>query len=202
VRRNSDGVFGVTLRAVGEHHCTAFVPWTLLHAPREPRAYGAEDVWRQGSRLTTADVVISAIATFAPSPGEMDAAARMRGLGRHLQQFAALSWREFDERVRMDRYRRAALWAAALEERLRTHGGTPSLWAEDVRRAVDHAAVTLVAENYGVPRGLEAGRSTNDARALLQRLIRRYGDLLEVWPTLVDKAKRLRARGHRLAQPV
>lgn len=201
VCRNSDGVFGVTVRAVREADYLGFLPWTLLHAPREARRYDTEAPWRHGTGISTADLVITAIASFPPPPGETDGAARMRLLGGHLRRLAGLPWCDLDERIRLDRYRRAVLWASGLEERLRAHGGAPPAWADDVRRALDHAGETLEAETYTVPRELAAGRPPDDARALAQRLLRRYGELLEAWPVLTEAARRLRAREERLVRP-
>lgn len=202
VCRNSDGTFGVTLRAVRDGAYLGFLSWTLLHSPREPRAYGAEAPWQPGAGITMADLTISAVATFAPPPGETDAGARMLALGRHLQGLGRLPWRDLDERIRLDRYRRAALWAAGLEERLRQYGHAPGAWADDVRRALQHAGEALEAESYVVPRDLAPGHSMDDTRALAQRLLRRYGELLEAWPALVESARRLRERDQGLAQPV
>jgi hypothetical protein len=60
----------------------------------------------------------------------------------------------------------------------------------------------LPGPDYPVPRDLAERFGGTEARPLLQRLVRRFGQLLQVWPDLVAAARALRGRGVRLAQPV
>jgi hypothetical protein len=55
-------------------------------------------------------------------------------------------------------------------------------------------------DDYLVPRDLRRGRSLEAARELTQRLVLNFGQLLLAWPEMVEAARALRARGHRLAR--
>lgn len=202
VQRNSDGIFALTLRAGFPEGYLGFLPWTLLHAPPEPRAFSDDALRRKTTGLTTADILISCIAGHEAGPGTLSDRERLRRLGRRLTALGSLEPGEFDEFLRLHLWRRAAAYAAALETLLRVHGESPRFWADDVKRTLDTLRAALPKEDYAVPRDLLAGRDADEARALTRRLVLKFGQLLEAWPEIVDAAKRLRARGHRPAQPV
>jgi len=57
-------------------------------------------------------------------------------------------------------------------------------------------------EDYLVPRDLRHGRDAEEARRLSQELVARFGELLEAWPAIAAAARRLRANGCRLTDPI
>ena len=109
---------------------------------------------------------------------------------------------DFEAYVRRLQQYRTLAFITILEGHLQTHGASPSFWAEDVKRMVERISRTATAEDYMVPRDLRDGRDAEEARRLSQELVAKFGELLEAWPTIVAAARRLRANGCRLTDPI
>jgi hypothetical protein len=77
----------------------------------------------------------------------------------------------------------------------------PGYWANDVHHLLGALRQALPDPDYLVPRDLAERFGGAQARSLLRRLVRRFGELLQVWPDLVAAAKHLRERSVRLAVP-
>lgn len=202
VQRNSDGVFALTLRLGFPEAYIGFLPWALLHAPPEPRAFPSGELQRvtEGPRIS--DVLFACMGTHEVGAATRAESDRLRELGRYLTTLGSLAPQEFEEFLRLQLWRRAAAYTAALEGLLGVHRESPTVWANDVRHTLDVLRAALTTEDYAVPRDLRAGRTVDDARTLTRRLVLRFGQLLEGWPELVEAAKRLRANGRRLVSPV
>ncbi|MEK7863813.1 MAG: hypothetical protein AAB295_11190, partial [Chloroflexota bacterium] len=137
VQRNSDGIFALTLRTCFADGYFGFLPWTLLHAPAEKRSFTADDLWRKSEGLRTADVLLACIGACEAGSATLSDGERLRGLGRRLTALGSLEPGEFEEFLRLQLWRRAAAYAAALETLLRVHGESPRFWADDVKRTLD-----------------------------------------------------------------
>ena len=128
-------------------------------------------------------------------------ADRTVALGRYLQSVAKLGSQDFIEFLFPRYLREKARLITEMEQLLRTHGGKPQIWAEDIRGSIDAIYATLEMRASPYPRDLCLGRTPGEATALLLELIGSYGELLEYWPDIVIAAKELRERGIRLAVP-
>jgi len=89
-----------------------------------------------------------------------------------------------------------------LQSRLQAYGASPRFWADDVKRMIELLSKGTSAGDYVVPRDLRHEHGVEAVRRLSQELIARLGELLEGWPAIVAAARRLRANGCRLADPV
>jgi len=202
VQRNTDGMFGTTLASCVDDGYFGFLPWVLVHSPLEPRAFSPDDFWGNASAASTADVIRACVRSMEFGPGLTEPADRMRTLGQHLRRLGALPWPEFEEFLRGQLWRWQSAHLSLLDDRLRNDGDGPKFWVEDVRRVLTTLQQSLPTPEYMVPRDLVGARSADEARELLLRLLRSFGELLGWWPDLVQSAKALRARGQRLAEPV
>jgi hypothetical protein len=202
VERNSDGVFGVTVQRVIEGSCVAFLPSVLLHAPPEHRAFAGDEAWTEPKRVRIADVLLASILVHEARLLTAGPAERLLHLGRYLRQLASLNALEFEAFVRSAQELRNLTFTALLEARLSEHGGSPSFWADDARKAIEFLRRTTLMTDYIVPRDVGNARDVDGARSLTRELVAKFGGLLEVWPTLVESARRLRAKGCRVSEPV
>src|SRR5262249_10773612 len=82
---------------------------------------------------------------------------------------------------------------------LARYGGQPAYWADDVRRLAAALRGALPDERYGVPHDLGEAFGEAAAPGVFQQLVYRFGQLLQVWPALVEVARELRLRGARPA---
>jgi hypothetical protein len=109
---------------------------------------------------------------------------------------------DFETHVRsLQRYRTHA-FITMLQSHLQTYGASPSFWAEDAKQMIELMLKATTTDEYVVPRDLRRGHDVDQARRFSQQLVARFGELLEAWPTIVASARRLRASGSRLADPI
>jgi hypothetical protein len=195
VLRNEDGVFGAVLSAAFEGAGTGFLPRALLHAPGGPRTFPPATARSVG----LSQVVIGGIADWTGQRG--GDRERLVALGRHLEDLGDLPRPEFEERVRLTLWRQTSSLAGALEGLLQSSDAAPAAWVEDVERALEQLACTVVSEDFAHPVDLAAGRGPEEVQRLTARLVGRFGRLLQAWPALVDAARELRARGNRPGVP-
>jgi len=202
VQRNSDGIFGLMLHRCGGGARTGFLPSVVVHQPDPPRLFAPDEMWSEAAGVRMADVVMACVLAHDGGSATLTPAARLVRLGRFLQELAALPLSDFESRVRGFQQFRTMAFITLLESQLRLHAAAPDFWAEDVRRMIALLWKATGADDYLVPRDLRERRGADAARRLGQELIGRFGELLEAWPTILDAARRLRARDRRLTTPL
>jgi hypothetical protein len=200
VQRNSDGIFGLTLRKCVDASHVAFLPWILLHVPEPPRAFAPDEMWADTAAVRMADIVIAAVLDHQNLTGDATSARRLADLGEHLRWLGSLDYTDFEARLRTQQQFRNFAFLTALHGQLHTYGASPAYWADDVTRMIDLISQASNAEDHLVPRDLREGRDPGAARLLSQELVAKFGEVLGAWPAMVAAAKRLRDKGCRLAE--
>jgi hypothetical protein len=202
VLRGTDGIFSETLRRCFEYGYFGDVPRAILHAPLKPRVYERDDIVRSAARVTMSSLMASLISSQHFRPGMPDGAEKMRALGQHLMELGTLSLRDFEEFARLHLWRARSGMISNLEKDLMDYRDAPHYWASDLKSYLGIMREALTKPEYVVPADLQEGRSLDEARELSRRLVLRFGRLLRNWPDLIEAARRLRARGERLAVPI
>jgi hypothetical protein len=143
-------------------------------------------------------VLIGALAPSLPAAGPDE---RLRALGARLEELGTAAPADFE--AALSALLRAQLGGlrARLEALLGEYGGQPPYWAEDVRRLLTALREALPQHVWASPTDLRAAVGLERARELFRRLVHQFGDLLRVWPDLVEAARDLRACGGRPAVP-
>jgi hypothetical protein len=203
VQRNTDGIFGVTLRSTIGGACIAHLPWMLEHAPEDARIIPGDALTRFAAYSRLQDIVLASIHSFpavASGGGGHDPSARMTALGEHLRAVGSLENQDFLKFIRPWVWRIKASFIAALEEDLAAHSNQPVYWAADVRRFLESLREAVATDAYIVPEDLPSADGDQEQRDLTRRLVRRFGDLLVWWPAIFDRARALQANGSRLVQ--
>ena len=201
VQFNEDGIFGVTLRSCFEQGFIGYLPGAIQHDPPERRAHKAGDLYRRQSLLCTPDVVLHCLASSAQGPATREPAQRLGALGRHVKDCANLQPGDFEEFLRIQRWRQLSASVAHLEDSLALYPDAPAGWTDDVHRCVEEAHECLKRQDDVALADLVPERDAAESRALVQRLLVQFGDLLELWPDIYEAARALRQRGHALALP-
>jgi hypothetical protein len=199
VQRNQDGVFAAVLRGCFAGGFFGFLPWVLVHQSPAPRRRSPEDLWRDAVRVHSGQIIQALVTSFAPGPTKGDAIKTLTALGRSLAEWGTAPAGDFAELVRLLLWNALSRQAALLEGQLQRFGGQPDFWARDVRQVLALWREALPRPDFGQPADLADLVGTGDALAFGQRLVRRFGVLLQSWPDLVAVARDLRARGRRLA---
>jgi hypothetical protein len=186
VMRNSDGVYGQTLRATLDDACYAHLPYTLLHTPPEQRSYDNEIKENVASFMSSFNIVISCIRGLSAPDGQMRGTGdNIERLGRHLTFIGSLPLAEFEEFVRLQLTRSLNAQATALERVLRIHRRSPAYWAKDVEQYLETLRKTLLKDRF-IPINLARGRGAEEASLLIQRLVYKFGQLLCYWPAIIE----------------
>jgi hypothetical protein len=200
VERNADGIFGLMhQRCVNGSH-VAFLPWILLHAPEPPRAFAPGELWADATTVRMADLAIAGVVADQTPKGHVTTATRLADLGHHLRWLGSLNASDFEAHVRTVQQFRNLAFTTVLQGQLQTYGASPGFWADDVRRMIELISKASTAEDYLIPRDLRHDADVDEARRLAQELLRKFGELLEAWPTMVAAARRLRVNGYRLTE--
>jgi hypothetical protein len=202
VHRFQDGLFALTLRKCFDGALIGHLPWTILHAPPDRRAFSPDDVWKQPFVLHFGELTGMLMGSFEPGPARPSGADRLRMLGRHLMDLGALPLSHFEEILRKLHWLRTGQRAGQIESDLRQFEGTAPFWAADLRKTLDELHRRLTDDDFVLPFELLKGRDRDAARDLARRLVARFGRLLHDWPDLVEVARAVRAKGVTLSEVV
>lgn len=201
VFRNEDGIFAFTLRACIDGGFIGHFPFAVVHAPAEPRVVAPDALERLARHPSSFEITIACIQSLVPSPGTSDE-SRLRRLGRHLVEVASQPADDFEEYARIWIWRSKALFVAALSRDLEAVGTAPPFWKADVDRYLELLRGSLAARDYVVPQDLAERFGASVALDVMQRLLRRFGELLQGWPEIDEAARSLRNRGIELPIPM
>lgn len=202
VTRGADYIFGRTVSRCCEGLHFAHLPWSLLHLPLEARTFSRGEIVRSAAGVDVDALVAALIESCPPAVEEQDDRARLKRLGGQLAELGASPEGEFDEVARAAVRREMDALVVHLEEQLAARGRLPDYWAGDAQRCVAVLREARARQDVHVPLDLLYGRAPEEARRLTRRLVEMFGRLLYWWPELFETARRLRAQGQRLAQPV
>jgi hypothetical protein len=189
VYRNEDGLFGFLLDRCFEDAYACHLPWVLLHAPEGARTYDPLGV----SGVRVSDVVLVCAASWSGGFPGQSPRQRMASLGAELQDLASIPEPDFAEYLRQVLTRRALNLIANREALLIQHAGHPLYWAGDVRSQVD-VLLRQAGSRPGRPADLLPEPGASPGRSL-QSFLRRFGDLLQWWPHIWERARELRQAG-------
>ncbi|HXX93982.1 MAG TPA: hypothetical protein VEN81_10130, partial [Planctomycetota bacterium] len=142
-------------------------------------------------RVLTVCMEAFILGPFKRSPGD-----RMRALGRQLVDLASLASPDFDDVMRRLLWRKDSDSLLELDRRLaESRDGAEGLTRE-LEQLMEGIRARMMRPDYLVPADLGgSARSSAEACALSQGLVRAYGCLLEDWPDLWSAARELRAAG-------
>ena len=200
VLRGEDTIFGFTLGACVEGASIGHLPFTLLHSPGELREIATDAIADFATHPSWFELVIACVQSFSALAGTSPT-ERLHALGRQLGAIASLAPADFEEFLRLWVWRLKALVMERLTHDLQASSGASASWKQDVERYLEGLRTSFAADGYVVPAGLKT-KFSGDALPVMQRLIARFGDLLQCWPGMLDAARTLADSGVELAPPL
>jgi hypothetical protein len=195
VLRNSDGAFGGVLRTCAPQLYICFLPWSVEHTPPNPRVADFAKVLRSAARVGANDIIRDLAHSYEPAPGVVDPAMRLRAFGRYLAALGTMPPADFDALVRYRIMIAAGRRIGVLTRVVDQDGGQPAQWAEDCGAAAREGLRALTEDALVV--GDVPGATPDERHRRFQRLLNRYGRLIDAWPTLLEASADLR-----VAQPL
>jgi DNA-binding transcriptional MerR regulator len=179
-------------------------PWGVLHDPPSGKAILQPRDLAPGRRAAFFEFahllrrLLFAVPQRALAPAEV----RMRSLGRSLEEIGALADGDFRDLVLTHAMGEVSGRILFLSEQLEEADDAPDSWRADVEHLIAQLTGALEEDIADVPLDLQTGRTPDEARVLMQRLLGGYGALLQAWPAMVQAALELRTDGITLMQPV
>jgi hypothetical protein len=197
VLRAQDGIFALTGQMCFPDILTAYLPWTVLHDPSGRPPFGKDEDFLRGeaSPQYMHDILIGCLESYEMGPAKPSGKARLGALGLYLEEIGDLPAEDFREFVRKVIWIQVGNFVESLTQEMDRYGDSAPEWARDAETTVKSLLGSLAKEGFEVPMNLREGRSLEEARALSQRLVRRYGRLLRGWEGLTAAARRLKERG-------
>jgi hypothetical protein len=200
VLRNSDGVFGASIYKCFHDFYFAHLPFAMIHAAPEGRGY-LRDHLSAAKVIRMCDVTMAEVEPCSVGPGKNPEEA-LRIVGNALIESGSLQVTDFEQKLKMELWTQASNSVSRLVELLKKYPDSPRFWVDDVRKKIDMWQAAVQDPDYIIPSDLAASHPYAERLALTQHLILKFGQLLCWWPALIASAKKLRAQGRRLAQPV
>ena len=196
VGRNDDGVLGLVI-----HRC--FAPGSIAHVPIgvvHHRPPGAEND-PFSFTLTTNDYLSLILQDHElPHRIDSDPMRHVESLGAHLVECAAAPPAHFADYLSDLSHEQGAAEYRALSALLDHHHGRPKWWAREIQKRqamIDRHArenVVDISDIAGADRLMRVGH--------LQRAVRLYGELLQIWPAVYRVARELRESGKQPSRPL
>ena len=196
LQRNSDGLFAAVLRKGFRDGYLGYLPWAIWHDPPQSRSQPIEQFFEGASRTRLPEIV-KLLIRAAPDVSGGDDGIALRKLGAHLKEVASGSLADFEEVVRTEFWRAFSVGLGAAEE-----PGLPDFYAAYRRKYLAILRRSLAKPEYVVPLDLLDLGSEEEIRHLVQRLVRQFGELLEVWPDIIKAVKELHDKEVRLTKAI
>jgi len=190
VLRNEDGVFGAVLRTCASESYIGFLPWAVEHAPPDARAADFDQVLRSVGRVQANGIIRDLARAYEPAPGVADPAVRLSAFGRYLSALGAMPSTDFDALVRYQITAAVGRRIDGLTRAVDQNNGRPERWAEDCATVMTEG-LRVLTEDALVVTDIP-GATPDERHRRFQRLLSRYGRVLDAWPALLDAAKHLR----------
>jgi hypothetical protein len=197
ILRSQDLLFSKTMRYCSGDAYIAHLPLMLTHDPADGRSRPPDTIWRH-----TGIELAYLLADFIDSLRDTtprDGPARITRLGGHLSELASLPLagviQTLGELTRQRHRNRVSLL-----ERRRTALSGATLWHKDVDRHLVELSRLLAADDLPPP--FDLGLAGADGWRLAHEMIRCWGEMLGVWPLMLEGAARLAARGDGLSGAV
>ena len=186
VGRGEDSVFGRVVQNTQHDVWFGHLPHAIFHGPVGRRRFARGEIIRSAA-TTDLSSLICAMVEQSPTR-RRDAPGSLRELGRSLSAFGAMSIKGFQEYIRECRTRLSQHRLAFLEGRLGSAGGLAPSYVADLKAYIGRLREGDRREEAGIPMELLYGREIDDALYCTCKVIAMYGELLSVWPDIVEVA--------------
>ena len=195
VLRSSDGVFGALLRKCAPESYIAFLPCLVEHTPPDIRPSDFDRVVRSVASVRANDIIRDLTHSFEPAPGVVDPSIRLRAYGQYLIALSAMPPADFDAFIRQQIAAAVGRRIERLAQALNDHESQPEQWARDCE-IVAAEGIRALTEDPLLVADIP-GDSPEERSRRFQRVLDRFGRVLDAWPTLMKAATDLR-----VAEPV
>jgi hypothetical protein len=144
---------------------------------------------KSGARVGGNEIISGLARAYDPAPGVIDPAMRLRAFGRYLAALGTMPPADFDALIRYQIMVVAGRRIEGLTRFVEQEGGQPEQWAEDCGAAATEAMRSLTEDPLVVS---DIPGAPEERYRRFQRIVHRFGRVMDAWPALLEAAKDLR----------
>ena len=137
---------------------------------------------------------------FEFSPLTSDAKSKLIAMGKFLQELGQVPLEEFEEIVYLLWCKQISSLIGRCEYRLQKYSSGPKYWVDDMTKLLENLRHRM--RGYCPPQDVLAIIDGERARQLTQRLVLRWGRLLEHWSSIIEATRDLHQEGIKLQRKV
>lgn len=178
------------------------LPWAVLHEPPVARRFTPQDIRRPRQGFDFYSIAKAFLRSIPQRAFENnDLTTRLATLGDSFKDLSMLSDTAFEANLKEALRREISITKERLEAKMVEFPECCSLWKKDLDICLKEYW-SIGGEDFAVPVDFMFRGGRQEAMLLAKQLFRFYGELLNVWPTIVQRTLLLREKGSRLAKPV
>lgn len=189
-----DALFGMLRAALFPHLASASLPYAIVHDPVPARPNRSEPV----AMTMYANAVLSSLTARFCEVWPVGGADSLKQLGAYLVSLGTIPEAAFAAEARRTVLRALAASVSQAESVLLSWGDAPPHWRASMQENLEELLALVAREDPSAPGDLPG--SETDRRALLQLLLREYGEVLVHWREIVEAAAELRRCGQGLTE--
>ena len=202
VGRNEDSLFALLVRICYDDAYSAHLPFALFHAPPEMRRYPKDSIGIIACPRH-ADIVRVCLSMFDSGDIDIGAASRLGRVGEHLIEVGSLPTPEFMTLIRKRWLALLSHMAASIRHRLEHSKSMVAMAINDLEGVYSRIITLGKGSESVVPYDISCnGYEPSDVMGIAQMFVRKYGQLLKLWPDIVRATSHLNHGGFRLSRPV
>jgi hypothetical protein len=195
VQRNQDGIFGTLLRACSGY--TGFLPYMVHHQASKSRSTTATVQQPRKFALTLPSIILALAEQSLPQQVVDGSDETLIELGKIFEHWGSLALPDLQESFRLSVLQDMTGTLKDLETVLQMYQGKPDYWKKDVKARMTWMRETIASDTFLVIDDLTAACPEGSTWELSQSLIRRFGELVQIWPCIYATARRLKSDGWR-----
>ncbi len=186
-----DTLFGIVLKECFSTYLIGHLPFAILHEPPEKKVITSNHL----EAISLANLISSCINLFSPNLRHLDGDEKLKALGKCLMDLGKYDSNKFQYLVHSSVLQGQGIFLEALETCLRYFRESPDFWAADLEEYLEKMKSFLINPDYIIPENIRTNRTPDEAKALLQEIVYRYGQLLFYWSDILSAAKQLKDEG-------
>lgn len=200
VQRNEDGLFAQLLRICYPEGYAGLLPYVLLHSPLEIREFSPAALFTQGTEFRVCDILLLILSSLRLPGGPGCSRMNLKCAGQFLSALAAARPERLAEVIRFQLWAMMGHCLQVVEQKITANTGLPSFWLEDLFAYAEIQRSAMLRDHLIVPTDLQWVGTEHDSLAVFQRLLSSFGQLLAVWPEVVESSRELASRGISVAR--
>jgi hypothetical protein len=197
--RGEDSIFGQVLGRCFNDTFFAHFPYSVLHDPAEKRKSNTSLFKNKGAKLEEFCQIFRICLMGENSISPISSKESLDSLGKKLIWLGELSIEDFAGFLRFHIARQKASEIEYFENYLLVLSDPPDYFVRDVKQYIEELKRTLDTNDFHIPGELEGSSTTDSPIVFMQKIIKNYGELLRLWPTIVETSLDLQHKGHSLA---